>query len=70
MSRGGANPNWEYQLISAEGHTSDKGLRQRAILNGTYKPGRAHKKVQANRAAKRKAKALNLQDLFKLLEGK
>lgn len=68
MSRGGANPNWEYQLVSSEGHTKDSGLRQRAILNGTYKPGRAHKKVQAKKAAKRKERALNLQSLFKLLK--
>lgn len=62
MSRGGANPNWEYQLVSPDGHYSDEGLRQRRmVLRGHQPPGRR----EASKVRKRQEKALDLKALFK-----
>lgn len=69
MPRGGANPNWEYQLVDRAGHTSDSGLRHRAMLERGHKgPG----KRQETKAKKRTARALNipLAELFNVLEKK
>lgn len=66
MSRGGANPNWEYQLVDRAGHTSDLGLRHRAMLERGHRgPG----KRQETKAKKRTARALNvpLEALFDVL---
>lgn len=47
MSRGGANPNWEWQLVDRSGHTSDVGLRQRRMItHGHQGPKRDRAKIR------------------------
>jgi len=65
MSRGGANPNWEYQLVSQKGHTNDAGLRQRAmILRGHQMPGKKQEMKKQKRQARALQIPMNLLDLF------
>ena len=65
MSRGGANPNWEYQLVAQSGHYSDSGLRQRKMVEQGHRPP---DKRQERRAKRREEKALGLANLNKLFE--
>ena len=71
MSRGGANPNWEWQLVSYIGHHSDLGLRQRALVKGLLPANRAlerERKAKAKAAKKPSVSKPNI-DLFKLFGG-
>jgi len=61
MSRAGANPNWEWQLVSREGHTKDSGLRQRLmVMQGHREPNKRHKLKRLAKAVK-----IDLEALFK-----
>lgn len=66
MSRGGGNPNWEYQLVHRDGHTQDIGLRQRRMVTSGH---RGPDKRQAQRTQRRTARALDipLEKLFDIL---
>jgi hypothetical protein len=70
MAKGG-NPNWEWQLIHPSGHTNDLGLRQRALVNGTYHPWvksaseRLKSRAKGAKARNKNRKAFNLAEIFK-----
>lgn len=66
MSRGGGNPNWEWQLISPLGHTSDLGLRQRAMVAGFRPPSKPKvEKPKPKKPRKQKEPRFNLALIFK-----
>lgn len=65
MPRGGANPNWEYQLIDQSGHRLDSGLRQGYLLAGKRITRTANNLKK--KAKKRQAKALQI-DLMALFQ--
>lgn len=61
----GANKQWEWQLVSRLGHTSDEGLRQKAMCLKGHRGVRKPKVVKP----KPKRKALPQFNLAKIFGG-
>lgn len=70
MSRGGANPNWEWQLVHHDGHHTDEGLRQRRMITRGYKPPNKVQKEKKRVKKLAKEVGLDLKDLLALFPQK
>ena len=66
MSRGGANPNWEWQLVDRAGHTSDVGLRQRRMVTRGHQGPEKRERKRIEKLGKEAGFSINqLKALFK-----